>query len=218
MTQTEMERSLPEGQQKMEEERDEDQLPANIEDTDYLREQMEDIFIRTNPDGTLEGIVKDLHYTKEGGTIAVDIDLPAEPDLYREHFTKPKVWSRRYEFVRFVEEYGHRASTITSMLEDGVTVKVRETDEGYELVIPFRIRENIKKELGKMRRKKHPLWYLIPAAGGVSLTSIFFSFIMDGNLILDLLASAAIGLISGLVIGFFVLVFGIAFLGWEPEN
>lgn len=213
------EKALPDEQQKREWEGDESELPAIIEEADEMREQMEEISYRTNPDGTLKGIVKAIHYTKEGGTIAVDIDLPAEADLERFHFKKPKAWTYNYDWVRFVESYGHRASSITSMIEDGVNVKVKRVDEDYELIYPTSLKYNIhrlKEYLGNPTRQSHPIWKMIPIGVGLYTGNWAYTGISSFWPI-EIAAAVVLGTFGAAITGFILLVIGAALFGWENQ-
>lgn len=101
-----------------------------------LSEQFESIEARTLDDGIVRGTVTAIESTTRGGSIAVDVDLPAEPDDVRFNFTKPKVWSERYDFVRWLDKYDYGSGDFAGMIERGVEVEVRRDGGDYELVIP----------------------------------------------------------------------------------
>lgn len=219
MTETEVQRALPEGQQKVDSDKkkDEDQLLANIQEADKIREQLEEVSYRTNDDGTIEGIVKQISMTKKNGTIAVDIDVPAETDPHREHFDKPKSWTRDWRFVRFVEAYGKRASSITSMIEEGVKVKIRMEDDEYELVIPSKAREIAREKFRGMKEESHPIWGSLLLIGALAGFSVVFSVLPSSNPeIVNILGSAVVGGILGFIaMGLLQITIGTIFFGWE---
>lgn len=129
---------LPDDQVKLEADEDAD-LPDVIRKAEDLTEQMVEVSTGTNEDGTLKGTVVGLHSARGNYTITLEVDLPGveENELFK--FDKPRVWHRRYEFVRLVESKGYSASNLTAMIEDRVKVEVRETDNDrkpYELVVP----------------------------------------------------------------------------------
>lgn len=86
--------------------------------------------------------VMSIDSTKTGGSVAVQVDIPGRPEETETFImSRPKVWSRRYEFVRFVEEYGYAASDFEHMIKDDVNVRVSQPEaEGgdYELHVPSR--------------------------------------------------------------------------------
>jgi len=63
------------------------------------------------------------------------------------------VWSRHYEFVRFVESYGYSSSSIAAMIEDKVSVAVDIGDDGeYELIIPESRQSKVRRRLSTARK------------------------------------------------------------------
>lgn len=126
---------LPDGQKKTDED-DPSLLPTVQQDMDAFSQEMLEVDMATRPDGYLRGTVKAILSNPGNSKIVVLIDLPAEDDLYKFSMNKPKIWTKSYEFVRFVEGYGYASGNFALMAEEQVKVKVDEVGDGYELVIP----------------------------------------------------------------------------------
>lgn len=115
-----------------------------------LSEHFEDIGRRTIAPGVVLGRVVSIDSSKNNAKIAVDVDVPAEPDAQRTFFDKPKSWDRGYAFVRFVEGYGYSRSNFAAMIEDGVEVKVKRQEDDYEIVVPKNTRERTRSRLSRI--------------------------------------------------------------------
>lgn len=68
------------------------------------------------------------------GDIVVQAKLP-DGDVVSREFDKPKPWSDRYEFARFVEAYGYGPDSIMNLAGEEVTVE-RTRDEEWRIVHP----------------------------------------------------------------------------------
>jgi len=124
-----------------------------IERTQKLADQLTEVERQTTDDGSLRGDVVSVESTTTNGSISVLVDLPLETEPEVFHFTKPSVWSRHYEFVRFVESYGYSSSSIAAMIEDKVSVAVDIGDDGeYELIIPESRQSKVRRRLSTARK------------------------------------------------------------------
>lgn len=141
------ERKLPDEQVKG---KDGEDVLARIDEANEINEMMSEIRHRTNPDGTLLGKVKRIHIAEKNPRIAVMVDLPAEDEDHRFEFIRPKVWSARYDFVRFVEHYADHPGDIDYLVEENVDVNIMELDDehsnDYRIVYPD------ESTIGKTRR------------------------------------------------------------------
>lgn len=131
-------RTLPDDQQRIDEdERKDESSLQTMERAEELSSQFETIKSRTVNDGMVLGRLKDIDTSRTSSTIIVSIDLPGEGIKEKKRFDKPKVWSDRYKFVRWIRHYGYTADSFPSMLEDKCKVKVqREGNKEYEVFIP----------------------------------------------------------------------------------
>lgn len=108
-----------------------------------ISQQFETIKDRTISDGVVEGKVKEIDTSPANGNVVVTVDVPSSTSDETFRFSKPKVWSKRYEFVRWVRHYGYNADSFPNMLKDGCEVKVSRADNSFELVVPSTKKERI---------------------------------------------------------------------------
>lgn len=135
--------------------------------------------------------VMSIDSTKTGGSVAVQVDIPGRPEETETFImSRPKVWSRRYEFVRFVEAYGYAASDFEHMIKDDVNVRVSQPEaEGgdYELHVPSRTtRESV--GLGAVLWPFKTMWGWLNSGDKI-----------DGILVLAGLSSPIILLLSAII-------------------
>jgi len=103
-----------------------------------LSKQFEEVKRRTVEDGMVLGKLVDIQTSANNDRISVEIDLPAEGDTKQKRFRKPKQWSNKYDFVRWIKHYGYTADSFPNMIKDDCKVKVKQPSESgdYELFIP----------------------------------------------------------------------------------
>lgn len=228
------ERKLPDEQMKGTEGED---LPARIDEAQEINQMMSEIRHRTNPDGTLLGKVKRIHIAEKNPRIAVMVDLPAEDEDHRFEFNRPKVWSPRYDFVRFVEHYADHPGDIDYLVEENVDVNIMELDEEYRddyaIVYPSesalsrtnrRIRDRIRKAWQSFKLGKNGASSVITKSG-IATGSVGFlvsmmllpqaSSIMAFDVMIKLMASLLAGAAVALVTAAVLVAIGIAVFGWD---
>jgi len=133
-----VERELPDDQKMSDEERKEESEIMTMERAENLSSQYESIKDRTIDENTVLGKLQDINTSPANGNIIVSIDLPAESDHKEFRFNKPKVWSNRYDFVRWIRYYDYDADSFPNMLKDDCRVKVSKGQKSseYNLMIP----------------------------------------------------------------------------------
>lgn len=141
-------RSIPDEQQKVDEDLDSGQLTP-YEEAQDLSQEFAYIDRRTVDTDTILCDVAGIYKASTGGSIAVEVNLPGPDDATKTfNFESPRVWSGMYEFVRWVDHYGYGSSNFEAMIKDDVEVEVSQSDQlsDYELYVPERdksVRENI---------------------------------------------------------------------------
>lgn len=131
-------RSIPEEQRKIDEDKDSGELTP-YEEAQDLSQEFAHIDRRTVDDDTVLCDVKGIYKASTGGSIAVEVDLPGPDESTKTfNFEAPKVWSGVYGFVRWVEHYGFSSSNFEAMIQEDVEVKVQKPDDlgEYKLFIP----------------------------------------------------------------------------------
>lgn len=112
-----------------------------MERAEQMSEYFGDIQAATIDDNRMRAPVADIDWSPNNEAVVVEVDVPAETDAVRFHLDKPKVWTDRYQLVRWVRHYGYGAEDFHAMVEKRVTVEIRETGlDDYELVVPERDR------------------------------------------------------------------------------
>lgn len=108
-----------------------------MERANELSKQYESIKDRTLGDSLVAGRLEDIDTSPANNNIVVIVDLPGEGNYKKFRFKKPKVWSREYDFVRWIQYYGYDADSFPNMLKGQCDVEVKNIgDEEYELYIP----------------------------------------------------------------------------------
>lgn len=210
-----VERALPEEQQP-DGELGESEIMA-YEDAEQLAQEFIEIETATIDESTMRGTVKSINMASTGGTISIDIDVPTEPEPIRFHMDKPKPWSERSEFVRWLNKYGYGSQDIPLMIENHAEVEIERDGDEYELVTPP----------APLGLKKHieDVWMLLNAqygkpvgpeggvlvSGLVSLTPLIPVWLIGG---LD--AAVVTGAVSTMSVLLFVLSFVI--LSMESDS
>jgi hypothetical protein len=107
-----------------------------------LSKQFEEVKQRTVEDGMVHGKLVDIQTSANNDRIVVEIDLPAEGDTEQTRFRKPKRWSDKYNFVRWIKYYDYTADSFPNMVKDHCKVEVKKPSEtgDYELFVPERER------------------------------------------------------------------------------
>lgn len=130
-------RQLPDEQVQINEMDDEQEAAIqSMEAAQELAAQFEEIQTATQNDGTLKVPLKSIDTSKGNQAIAISVDVPAEDSVETFYMNKPKIWTERYEFVRWVQQYGYGASDFHRMIEAGVSVEVEQDNGEYQIVIP----------------------------------------------------------------------------------
>lgn len=131
-------REFDDEQYKLEEGDDEgDTDMQTMERANELARQYEDIKDRTLGENLVAGRLEDIDTSPANNNIVVIVDLPGEGNYKKFRFKKPKVWSREYDFVRWIQYYGYDADSFPNMLKGQCDVEVKNLgDEKYELFIP----------------------------------------------------------------------------------
>jgi hypothetical protein len=141
----EVERTLPDDQQQIDDDADDEETQLQrIETAQNVARQFEEIKDRTVDENTALGIVKKIETSPGNNRIHVYVDLPDEDSLHQYPFKRPKLWSPQYKFVRWVTEYGYDADSFPSMIEDNCEVKLEDDDDTFDLYIPDRTVETPK--------------------------------------------------------------------------
>lgn len=108
-----------------------------MERANEISRQYESIKDRTLGDNLVAGRLEDIDTSPANSNINVLVDLPGEGNNKTFRFKKPKVWSRDYDFVRWIQYYGYDADSFPNMLKGQCDVEVKNIgDEEYELFIP----------------------------------------------------------------------------------
>lgn len=152
MTQKEVERKLPDEQNKLDEEAD-DNFMQTMERANELSKQYEEIKDRTLGNGLVAGKLEDIDTSPANNNIIVTVDLPGEGNVKQFRFKKPKVWSEKYKFVRWIHYYGYDADSFPNMLKSDCEVEVENMGgEEYSLFVPER-KESIKETASTIKVK-----------------------------------------------------------------
>lgn len=108
------------------------------EEAQDLSQEFAEIDRQTVDDSTIKCFVEGIYKTTTGGSISVVVTLPGTGTEESFLFTRPKVWSDEYDFVRWVSHYGYDSSNFEAMIQDNVEVEVRRKKNGdeYELTMP----------------------------------------------------------------------------------
>lgn len=102
-----------------------------------LADQYETIKDRTVDDDTVLGRITDINTSRNNDRIIITIDVPGDDSNKEFRFRKPKVWSERYDFIRWIRHYGYDADSFPNMLRDDCKVKVlQDENREYNLYIP----------------------------------------------------------------------------------
>lgn len=139
MSEAKTQRELPPSQQKMDSDIDEDDdlSMQTMERANELSRQYESIKDRTVDDNTVLGKIEDIDTSHNNNRIIIHVDVPAQGSNKMFRFKKPKLWSRDYEFVRWIQHYNYDADSFPNMLQDSCKVKVTKDGDGsYDLYIP----------------------------------------------------------------------------------
>jgi len=129
-------RDLPDEQVKTTEDDEDVDSLTPYDEAAQLSQEFARIDNKTISDDRVLADVKGIYMASNGGSIAVEVDLPAEDGTDVFNFTKPKVWTETYDFVRWVTYYDYGSSNFEVMIEDDVEVEVVENGDEYELFIP----------------------------------------------------------------------------------
>lgn len=106
------------------------------EEAAKLARHFEEIETATIGEDTFRAPVKAIESGGRHGKVAIEVDVPAEDGNEQFHLDKPKVWTDRFRFVRWVEGHGYTAGDFQLMIEKQTEVEVRRDNGEYELVIP----------------------------------------------------------------------------------
>jgi len=134
-----VDRELPDEQYQLDEDADLDEGEIQtMEQAMRISERFEHIKDHTVDDGLVLGTVKEINTSPGNNRLVISIEIPAEDHPEQFRFKKPKVWSEKYRFVRWVREYGYDAESFPNMIEDKCRVKVEniQDSEDYELYVP----------------------------------------------------------------------------------
>lgn len=154
-------RGLPEGQRKLDPEVDEDDDLdlQTVEAAERISTHFEDIHQNTIDDDRVMGTVASINWSKNNTKVAVEVALPAQKHPERFYFDEPRVWTDRYEFVRWVRKYDHDADNLANMIDKGTEVELihDDNDGDYELIIPDAPRTLRSRAAGAIRWVTTPL-------------------------------------------------------------
>lgn len=139
MVQDKARRQLSDDQYKIDDDAGEEDVEIQtMERAMELSKQYEEIKDRTVDDDTVLGELKSIDSSPANNNIVINVDIPASSSNKTFRFTKPRAWSEKYEFVRWIKHYGYDADSFPNMLKDDCEVKVmrKDNNKDYELFIP----------------------------------------------------------------------------------
>lgn len=216
-------RTLPDEQRKVPDDESSDEVELQtMERAEELSSQFEAIKDRTVDDDMVLGQLKDIETSSTNSKVIVTIDLPGEGMDMEKRFDKPKVWSNRYKFVRWIRHYDYDADSFPLMLDDECKVKVvRDGNREYKLFIPEEPAPMTKDVMafkdGVLERSQPTIKWYLRHENGIVGPMIFFSWMAYGIALLSGLTTLPLAAepLTGLwIIG----VLGILIVWWLEET
>lgn len=216
-------REFSDEQYKLDEEQEnqEEVSMQTIERANEISQQYEEIKDRTLGDGMVAGRLEDIDTSPGNDNIVVQVDLPGESADKEFRFKKPKVWTKKYDFVRWIQHYGYDADSFPNMLKGECDVKVENHgNEDYKLFIPEykNRRENVKKKFGGGNDKLQSVLEVYRDSGSDLYIApvLLFLHIVHGLIWTTPILSYGVGIVSsfGLWMAITVFILGL----WVTED